>query len=52
MSSLGAFLSTSLTPNSYHNEHISPLKHLHLEKDHILASVCKRLNNDPSSHAP
>jgi hypothetical protein len=47
-----AFLSASLAPSSYHNEHVFPSRNLQREKDHVLASACKRLSSDISSLVP
>jgi hypothetical protein len=52
MQTFGAFILASSTSSSYHIEHVSPSRNLHIEKDHKLVSASKRPNNDPSSPTP
>ncbi len=48
MQAYGAFILTFPIMNSYHNELVFPLRKLDPWMDHILASACKRLSDDPS----
>ncbi len=48
MQASGAFLLAFSIMNSCHNELVFPLRKLDPWMDHILASVRKRLSNDPS----